>query len=288
MEIKAQCSKDNRILLTNIQRFSLHDGPGIRTTVFLKGCSLRCPWCSNPENMKSTPEQYNKDGIEGVFGTPYSIKELVQECIKDKNYYGHSDESEWHITSVDELNSLPGGITLSGGEPLLQMDSIESFCNEMHHQGIHIAIETSLFAPQSNLVLALDNIDLFYVDIKIMDKDKCREIEKGDIDLFIANLDFLFGWEDKSGIGKPTIIRIPVIGEMTDDYDNRMAVYKLLHKYKDKIIKIELIKEHHLAEKKYESLNRKMYYHGIEDKLLETYKKELDSLGIPIDICQYS
>ena len=78
--------EEKNILLTNIQRFSLHDGPGIRTTVFLKGCSLRCPWCSNPENLKPHPEKYMKDGIDGIYGKYYSASELVKECLKDKNF----------------------------------------------------------------------------------------------------------------------------------------------------------------------------------------------------------
>lgn len=69
-----------KILLTNIQRFSLYDGPGIRTTIFLKGCSLRCPWCSNPENLISVPQNYIKDGISGIYGKYYSQDELVSEA----------------------------------------------------------------------------------------------------------------------------------------------------------------------------------------------------------------
>ena len=72
------------MIITNIQKFSLHDGPGIRTTVFMKGCSLCCPWCSNPENLKSFIEYYIKDGKRGIYGKEYTVEEVFNEVIKDK------------------------------------------------------------------------------------------------------------------------------------------------------------------------------------------------------------
>ena len=77
----------SKVMITNIQRFSLHDGPGIRTTVFLKGCSLRCPWCCNPENIKPDTQKYIKDDIEKFYGTEMTLKELYDEIIKDKDFY---------------------------------------------------------------------------------------------------------------------------------------------------------------------------------------------------------
>lgn len=76
------------MIITNIQKFSLHDGPGIRTTVFMKGCSLCCPWCSNPENLKSFIEYYIKDGKRGIYGKEYTVEEVFNEVIKDKPFYG--------------------------------------------------------------------------------------------------------------------------------------------------------------------------------------------------------
>ena len=75
------------MLITNIQRFSLHDGPGIRTTVFLKGCSIKCPWCSNPENIKNYPEVYYKDGVKGIYGKEFSLDEIYAEIVKDRVFY---------------------------------------------------------------------------------------------------------------------------------------------------------------------------------------------------------
>ena len=98
-----------KILISNIQRFSLQDGPGIRTTLFLKGCNLRCPWCANPENLENNIKKIVKDNREYIFGYYMEVEKLKEELIKDKSYY--------------ELNN--GGVTFSGGEPLLQFKKLE-------------------------------------------------------------------------------------------------------------------------------------------------------------------
>lgn len=278
----------NDILLTNIQRFSLHDGPGIRTTVFLKGCSLRCPWCSNPENLESHPQNYIKDGVPGTYGKYYSASELMKECLKDKNFYDGkiNDPALWNIKHPEQIDQLPGGVTFSGGEALLQAEALVPVCEELRKEGIHIAVETCLFVPHSNLSLALDHIDFFYVDMKILDETRCKSVEHGNLSLYLENLDTLFSWTDENGSQKPVVIRIPVIGSYTAIPENRTMVHNLLEKYKDRILKIEMIKEHNLAESKYKSLGLSMDYHGVDDDLMETYKAELSDLGILTEICK--
>ena len=96
-----------KILITNVQRFSLHDGPGIRTTVFLKGCSLHCPWCANPENIDFVIEPYIKDDINTTIGQYVSCDELYELIMRDKVFYDG------------------GGVTFSGGEALIQMDVLK-------------------------------------------------------------------------------------------------------------------------------------------------------------------
>ena len=270
------------ILITNIQRFSLHDGPGIRTTVFLKGCSLRCPWCSNPENLLPQPQDYNKDGRKGIYGKYYTAQELITECLKDKNFYEGelNAPQQWLISDTEAIEKLPGGVTFSGGEALLQMPALVPVCQALHKESVHIAVETSLFVPESNINLALEYIDFFYIDIKILESNRCLKVEKGNLELYLRNLDIVM----KSGV--PVVIRVPVIGDYTEDSNNRRAVHGLAEKYKDSVLKIELIKEHNLAESKYESLNMEMYYAGVTDELMETYKEELIDLGVPVEICR--
>lgn len=279
---------NNQILLTNIQRFSLHDGPGIRTTVFLKGCSLRCPWCSNPENLVNHPQDYIKDDLPGTYGKYYEPETLVHECLKDKNFYEGkiNDPISWNITDAEQIELLPGGVTFSGGECLLQMPKLVSVITALHDEGVHVAVETCLFCSPANLSLALNHIDFFYVDMKILSPDRCKSVEHGNLELYLSNLHTLLSWTDGAGKHKPVVIRIPVIGTYTDTPENRTAVHDLISKYRESILKIELIKEHNLGESKYRSLNMQMDYHGVDDELMEIYKDELSDLGIPTEICK--
>lgn len=272
----------DKILITNIQRFSLHDGPGIRTTVFLKGCSLRCPWCSNPENIIPQPQDYVKDSVPGTYGKYYTPKELVKECLKDKVFYKGklSAPSLWNITTAKEIEQLPGGVTFSGGECLLQAEALVPVISALHENSIHIAVETCLFVPINFLTIAIEHVDFFYVDMKILDAEKAEKIEHGNLALYLINLDRLMV------SGKPVVIRIPVIGKRTEGHENRRAIKTLLEKYKERILKIELIKEHNLGESKYKSLNMKMDYHGVDDSLMEQYKGELADLGVLVEVCK--
>lgn len=275
---------NSKILVTNIQRFSLHDGPGIRTTVFLKGCSLRCPWCANPENLSNLPQQYVKDNHVGTYGRYYTSGELLREVLKDKAFYEGKIDN-WSITKAEEIELLPGGVTFSGGECLLQMPFLAPLCKALHESGVHMAVETSLFVPSHLLTLAFDYMDFFFVDMKILDRENAKVIERGNLELYLDNLHTLLVRTDKQGRKKPVVIRVPVIGSYTDIPENRTAVKKLLSKYRKSILKIELIKEHNLGENKYRSLNMKIDYHGVEDSTMEVYKNELADLGVPTEVC---
>ena len=271
---------ENSVLLTNIQRFSLHDGPGIRTTVFLKGCSLRCPWCSNPENLSGVPQAYTKDGLDGVYGEYMAQDALAEVCLRDKGFYGEKNGS-WDIKNAGEISSLPGGVTFSGGECLLQMDRLVPVCETLHRNGVHIAAETCLFVQPSALGLAIKYIDFFYADVKILDETRCREEEKGDLKLYLSNLGMLLD------SGRPVAIRIPVIGGYTDGAGDRRAARDLMEKYKRKILKIELVKGHNLGEEKYRSLGMPVpRYMDVDDRQMENYREELSGLHIPVEICR--
>lgn len=305
-----------KILLTNIQRFCFHDGPGIRTTIFLKGCSLCCPWCSNPENLEIKPQEYIKDGIKGLYGQWYTIGELYKEIMKDEAFYNINQENsniigDFNITKAIDINRLPGGVTFSGGEALLQMEVLQPLLRKLSDERIHMTIETSLFifpglaAGDDALAIALNYIDLFYIDIKILDKHNCMKIIHGDIKVYFSNLERVLN------SGKPVILRIPVIGGYTDGDKNREAVAGLIKsmilekKRTTNILKIELIKEHKLGISKYKSLkaiNSSITvpcYLGVSDKMMEDYKRELDDIinvamkakgnnirSIPVEICK--
>ncbi len=212
----------------------------------------------------------------------------MKECLKDKVFYKGkiSNPALWNINNATDIDKLPGGVTFSGGECFLQMDKLFPVCEELHRNGIHIAAETCLFCNPEQVKLALNHIDFFYVDMKILDPDRCKFIEHGNFNLYLENINTLLNWKNRNGYHKPIVIRIPVIGTYTDDVHNREFVKELISKYQESILKIELIKEHNLGASKYKSLNMKMSYHGVTNSLMEQYKTELSDLGIPVEICK--
>lgn len=268
---KTECSKD--ILITNIQRFSLHDGPGIRTTIFFKGCALRCPWCSNPENLRLCQENYTKDGIKGTYGLYMSCEDLFGEIVKDKAFYGANIYNK-----KDYLSALLGGVTFSGGEALLQIEHLIPLLKRLKEEHIHTTVETSLFVEEKNLQIAMKYIDLFYVDIKILEPNACKRVIGGELSLYLKNVDLLMKQR------KDTIFRVPIIGNYTDTNMNRGYSIEFIKKYKP--LKVELLKEHNLGTSKYITLGLEPpVIEEVLSEYLEEYKEQIIEQGIPCEIC---
>lgn len=252
-----------KVRVTNIQRFSLNDGPGIRTTVFLKGCNLQCPWCANPENIDFNQTKYINENTKehGVFGYDIEVEELWNEIIKDKPYY--------------QINN--GGVTFSGGEPLLQIKSLEPLLKKLKEEKINICIETALQVPTELVEIATKYIDEFIVDIKILDKEECKKVLNGNIDLYEKNLELLIS---KTQID---IFRIPLVNEYTLKDENVDKIIELLKKYKSK--KVEIFKIHNLAESKYKSIEKEMNkFSEIKDEKVEAVYNKIKKLGLDIEI----
>lgn len=252
-----------KVRVSNIQRFSLHDGPGIRTTVFLKGCNLNCPWCANPENLDFEPTKYFNENTkeQGYFGQDIESLELYNEIIKDKQYY--------------KMNN--GGVTFSGGEPLLQIKALEPLLEKLKKEKINICIETALQVPTELVEIATKYIDEFIIDIKILDKQQCKKVLNGDIELYYKNVDLL---STKKQID---IFRIPLINEYTLKESNIVKVIELLKKYPAK--KVEIFKIHNLAESKYKSIGKEMIkFSEIEDSKIKELYEKLRQLNINIEI----
>lgn len=250
-----------KVLITDIQRFSLHDGPGIRTTVFLKGCPLRCPWCSNPETQERRPEWYIRNGRSGVYGKYMSCDEIYQEVMKDKIFYDD------------------GGVTYTGGEALLQMETLEVLMARLEKEGIHQCIETSLFGTEDNLRIALRYLSLFYVDIKILSSDKCRNVLKGDVEIYRKNMDILFRAK------MPVVFRIPFISPYTTEKDNLRNIVEFIKEYIP--CKVELIKGHNLGAAKYKTLGRTVpVIRDIPKEEMQLFMKQVEEMGIETEICE--
>ncbi len=253
------------MIITNIQRFSLHDGPGIRTTVFLKGCSIRCPWCSNPENINHQIERYVKDGKEGFYGKEYSVDEVLKEVLKDKIFYEDN-----------------GGVTFSGGEALLYAKELLPLMQQIKQNNISIAVETCLFVPSAYLEMVIPYVDYFYVDLKVMDKERCTELLNGNLELFKSNLAIL-------AKSKRFNVRIPVICGYTEDEDNIRSIIDVIREYRASIKKVELIKGHNLGDNKYVTLGRDVPQKAeVSDLFLEAYRmKIIEAIEeVGVEICK--
>jgi pyruvate formate lyase activating enzyme len=140
-----------RGIIFDIQRYSVHDGPGIRTIVFLKGCPLRCKWCSNPESYIMEPQSIMVRGESESTGREVTVGEVVDIVLKDMVYYRRSKS---------------GGVTLSGGEPLFQPKFASSLLNACKLRGVHTAIETSALSEYVTIETLLPWLDLIMMDIK--------------------------------------------------------------------------------------------------------------------------
>lgn len=223
------------VRVTNIQHFSLHDGPGIRTTVFLKGCNLNCPWCCNPENISFEIEKYFEKGLNKEFGYDISLNELEKEILKDEIYYNNGE----------------GGVTFSGGEPFLQIANIIPLLKSLKNKGINICFETSLSINSNLVLMAIDYIDEIFIDIKLLEKEKTFNILNLNLDLYLNNLEII----NNSDIKKENItFRIPLNMEYTLNKKNIDQIINLLKRYP---YKVEIFKTHNLAENKYKLLDKK-------------------------------
>lgn len=228
-------------MIFNIQRYSTHDGPGIRTVVFLKGCSLGCLWCQNPESRSRKQEllfdkrlcmegcdlchQTAPDVIErtsdGLLIQREKLTEQhflqLQECCPTQalTVCGTQADLDAIITTV--MRDRPfyersgGGLTLSGGEPFMQPDLTHALLQRCHADGIHTAVETCLAVPWSYIEPALDDIDLFLADLKHTDPEPFKQWTNGSAQRVMDNLKKI------ANAGKSLVIRVPIIPDFNAD-----------------------------------------------------------------------
>ena len=194
--------KGRRAIVFEIERFATHDGPGIRTVVFLKGCPLRCMWCHSPESWNPSVERYS-DGT--VIGREMSSGEVVSEVMEDKDFYDASG----------------GGMTISGGEPMFRWEFVEEVFSKVRANGVRTAIETSGYAPLSAMEAVASVTDLWLYDVKGMDASKHREHTGVDNRTILENL----RWLDVHGAN--IVLRCPMIPGVNDFDANIAALGRL-------------------------------------------------------------
>ena len=261
--------------VTNIQRYSIHDGPGIRTTVFLKGCNLRCFWCHNPETLAPKPElQLFPERCIGcgaclercphgaharVNGDRVFRRELCQACgACAETCYAEALVLVGDRMTPDEvvaqaLRDRPfyetsnGGVTISGGEPLLQLAFSRAVLEGVRAQGVHTAIETNACWPWERLASLAELVDLWMVDIKTMDSDLHRQVTGAPNEQILANLHRL------TDSGAPVIVRTPIVPGVNDSAEAVEAIAAFVAGLPSPVY-YELLPFHPMATGKYRSL----------------------------------
>ena len=259
----------------DIERNSYVDGPGIRTTVFFKGCNLRCAWCHNPESQSGIPQMlfypnkcigcgkckekcpsalenctlcgkcalYCPADAREICGKEYGITEVIKEILKDKTLYETSG----------------GGVTFSGGECMLQIDFLEELLKECKSNGIHTAVDTAGHVPFESFQRILPYTDVFLYDVKCYDSEKHKRYTGVGNELILENLRKLLTTQ------KRIWIRIPIIPDVNDTEEEMQTIRQFLDNCGHPE-KIELLPYHAMGEHKYAALNQTAHQFSVPDK----------------------
>lgn len=302
-------------IVANIQRFTIHDGPGIRTEFFLKGCSLRCQWCSNPETYERYPqvgvnskkciccgyclkacEAHGKHAIiiseQGVVGIDRdqcdNCLQCEEECFSGcLNVWGDRMTVEEAMDVVrrdlDFYERSGGGVTLSGGEALLQWEFCQELLKQCKAEGIHTCVETALHVMPESIDAVAPHVDLFITDIKQMDSEIHKKYTGAGNERILKNIRKIVDMD------KPLVVRMPIIPGFNDNeaYIDATSEY-ILNELGNKPVQVQLLKYRPLGEEKAKMLGAPMQMKAmvVEDreefeKRIRGYVKRMADRGIP-------
>jgi pyruvate formate lyase activating enzyme len=294
----------------NIQRFSLHDGPGIRTTVFLKGCPLRCGWCSNAESLSPSPEIITRDikcircgkcveacsqqAIAIVENTRIIQWEKCDYCMKCAEVCpsGAIEAAGRHMTVAEVLDKVGrdasfyrrtgGGMTLSGGEPLVQWKFALKLLQEAKRRGLHTALDTTGHADWEILDEILNFTDLVLYDVKHPNSARHREATGVPNERILDNLR-----KTVARRGPKVWVRHPVIPRFSDSEQELEELCKLILTLEPSVEKLSLLPYHRFGELKYAAMGREYRWKEIptiSDEQIGEFKKLVESHGIEVDV----
>ncbi|MBQ7995438.1 MAG: glycyl-radical enzyme activating protein [Bacilli bacterium] len=236
----------------DIQRFSVHDGPGIRTIVFFKGCYLRCRWCCNPEGQEFFPQELTMNGKTKTVGRDITVEEILDIVEKDRIYYKRSG----------------GGLTISGGECLGQADFARDLLRGAKERGINTAIESTGFAPWEKIEPLIPYLDVYLMDIKHMDSAKHKSFTSQPNELILENARKI------AKNFKKLIVRTPVIPTFNDTEDEIRAIARYAKSIG--VEEMHLLPYHRLGKDKYYGLGRTYSLEEIEPPSKEKMNALLD------------
>ncbi len=263
----------------DIQRFALHDGPGIRTTVFLKGCPLSCSWCCNPESQNPAPQLgYDENKcthclkcstvcptgalteMDSSLSIDFSLCNTCGNCVDEcpestLKIFGYEDDSENIINQVARdkayFDNSGGGLTLSGGDPLFQPEFALDLLKKAKALNINTCIETSAFASQDVFEKLLPWVDYFYIDYKVTGNEQYKRFAGISLVPVLANLDFLC--RNNAHVA----LRCTIIPGVNDNDDHFKAIAGLSKKY-NAIRQVHILPYHRYGESKYKQIGMKV------------------------------
>lgn len=307
---------ERKALIFNVQKYNIYDGPGVRTLVFFKGCPLRCKWCSNPESQIRQYQVLFKKNLCKNSGacipvcpveihkmSPERVHSVAQniECLGCRRCEEACPEKALAIVgelkTISELmdvieedrpfyDSSGGGVTLGGGEVLMQPEAATNLLMTCKQRGINTAIETCGYAPLETVMKVAEFVDLFLFDVKHMDSSRHYEMTGVHNDMILNNLQWIL--ENRYNVK----VRIPMLKGFNDTEENIAQLVQFLKPYQDhKNFKgIDVLPYHKLGVYKYEQLNRDYLVEGnptlnVED--LERVEKNIKQYGMPVTILQH-
>ncbi|MCP4749350.1 MAG: glycyl-radical enzyme activating protein [Proteobacteria bacterium] len=301
-----ELEKNGKGLVFNIQKFSLHDGPGIRTTIFMKGCPLSCKWCSNPESINRYQEIMTNDircigcgkceqacPREAIVFTEtgreinWSECDLCLECAdvcpsKAIDCVGDYMSVDEVLKKVEDdrifYKNSGGGMTVSGGEALVQWEFVRELFERCREAGIHTALDTTGLAPWTEIERVIEYADLVLQDIKHMDEKKHKEGTGVDNELILSNA-------VKIASRKRTWFRIPLIPGFNDSEENlgKFAEFAL----KAGVEKVSVLAYHELGSSKYPKMGLTYGLEGLaapDEEQVKRAAEKIESFGLKVDV----
>lgn len=293
----------------NIQRYSIHDGPGIRTTAFLKGCPLRCLWCQNPESQIMRPEIFfvsenctgcgacaevcPQGAIEVIEGRSRTNRTLCVGCGKctevcpneARNLMGRSASAQevFQELAADEIfyQRSGGGVTLSGGEPLAQPEFAKAVLRLSKEASLHTAIDTCGHAPWETVRQVLEYVDLVLYDFKHMDPAQHKRCTGVSNELILQNA------KRVHQLGIPMLARVPVVPGYNDSRENMLATALFITKELGDSIPVHLLPYHRLGETKHERLEQPAKAIAAQppsDEQMEEMRAVFESFGLEVHL----
>jgi pyruvate formate lyase activating enzyme len=243
----------------DIREFTIHDGPGLRTSVFLKGCPLRCAWCHNPEGLAAEPQLLTTPAGTRTCGQQYTSAELAGLLNRQ----------------AELLRAGEGGVTFSGGEPLLQADFVAEVLEQL--EPLHVVLDTSGFGEEDAFCRLACRVDLVYFDLKLMDAALHRRYTGHDNRPILRNLAHL------ATLTTPCVVRVPLVPGVTDTDANLQAIATAAAAVPN-LVRVDLLPYNRAAGGKYRACGRQFRPDWDESQAVHAATQPFDALAVPVKV----